>query len=276
MMKSKREEVARNRDEVIQIVFRNNYQQGTREVLFTISDVREAIAKVAKKRVGYKEDNVADVRYQYTSGRGRLPEAIDKLGPWMIVGKGKGKYAFAKLAESPIVEIQTDLYTICLPDATPEIVLEYAGGDEQGILAKLRYNRMLDIFLGITCYHLQNHLRTSIKDKGQREIDDLYVGLNSGGKQFVVPIEAKSANDHLSKTQILQGIEFAQVRYPKLVLRPVGIQEMKDGSIVLIEFTSGLHPDEIKILGMRRYKLVPMSDVPLDELQSRADSTGTP
>ena len=44
---------------------------------------------------------------------------------------------------------------------------------------------------------------------------------------------------------------------------------MKDGSLVLIEFTSGSHPDEIKIVEMRRYKLVPMSEVPLDELQSR-------
>jgi hypothetical protein len=192
----------------------------------------------------------------------------------MIVGKGKGRYAFAKLARSPIIKIQPDLYTYLLPDATPEIVLEYAGGDEQGILAKLRYNRMLDIFLGITCYHLQNHLRTSIKGKGQVEIDDLYVGLNSVGKQFVMPIEAKSANDHLSRTQIFQGIEFAQARYPKLVLRPVGIQEMKDGSLVLIEFTPESHPNKIKILGLRRYKLVPMSDVPLDELQSRVDSPG--
>ena len=158
---------------------------------------------------------------------------------------------------------------IALPDATPEIVLEYAGGDEQGILAKLRYNRMLDIFLGITCYHLQNHLRTSIKDKGQVEIDDLYVALNSAGKQFVIPIEAKSAKDHISKTQIMQGIDFARDRYPKLILRPVGIQEMKDGSLVLIEFTAGSHPDKIKIVEMRRYKLVPMSEVPLDELQTR-------
>lgn len=188
----------------------------------------------------------------------------------MIAGKGKGKYAFVKLAESPAVTIQADLYTIPLPDATPEIVLEYAGSDEQGILAKLRYNRLLDVFLGITCYPLQNHLRTSIKNKGQVEIDDLYVGLNSGGKQYVVPIEAKSAKDHLSKTQIQQGIDFARERYAKLILRPVGIQEMKDGSLVLIEFTSkGSHPDQIQILGMRRYKLVLMSEVPLDELQSR-------
>jgi len=263
------EELARNRDEVIEIAFRKNFRQRAREVPFTMDDIRQAIAQVAKKRAGYKENNVADVRYQYTSGRSPLPEAIDKLGPWMIVGRGKGKYAFAKLSESPIVKIQSDLYAISLPDATPEIVLEYAGGDEQGILAKLRYNRMLDIFLGITCYHLQNHLRTSVKGKGQVEIDDLYVGLNSGGKQFIVPIEAKSAKDHLSKTQIQQAIDFAGERYPKLILRPVGIQEMKDESLVLIEFTSGSHPDEITIVEMRRYKLLPMSEVPLDELQSR-------
>ena len=263
------EDKPRNRDEVIEIVFRKSYTRDAVEVPFTLDEVRQAILEVQKKRPGYKDKNAPDVRYQYTSGRRVLPEAIDKLGPWWIVGKGKGKYAFAKLAESATVKIQADLYTICLPDATPEIVLEYAGEDEQGILAKLRYNRMLDVFLGITCYHLQNHLRTYITGKGQVEIDDLYVGLNSSGKQFVVPIEAKSARDHLSKIQILQGIEFAHARHPKLVLRPVGIQEMKDESLVLIEFTSGFHPDEIKVLQLRRYKLVPMSEVPLDELQSR-------
>jgi len=268
-MKPTREELAHNRNEVITLVFQKNYRSGAREVPFTMDDVRRAIAQVAKKRPDYKENNVADVRYQYSSGRSALPEVIDKLGPWMIVGRGKAKYAFAKLAESPAVKIQSDLYTISLPDATPEIVLEYAGSDEQGILAKLRYNRMLDIFLGITCYHLQNHLRTSIKDKGQVEIDDLYVALNSAGKQFVIPIEAKSAKDHISKTQIMQGIDFARDRYPNLILRPVGIQEMKDSSLVLIEFTSGSHPDEIKIVEMRRHKLVPMSEVPLEELQSR-------
>ena len=268
-MKSTREELAHNRNEVIQIVFQKNYRAGAREVPFTMDDVRKAIAQVAKKRTAYKEKNVADVRYQFSSGRSSLPESIDKHGPWMIVGRGKAKYAFAKLAESPIIKIQADLYTISLPDATPEIVLEYAGGDEQGILAKLRYNRMLDIFLGITCYHLQNHLRTSIKNKGQVEIDDLYVGLNSEGKQFVMPIEAKSAKDHLSKTQIMQGIDFARDRYPKLVLKPIGVQEMKDGSLVLIEFMPGSHPDQIKAVEMRRYKLVPMAEVPLDELQSR-------
>lgn len=263
-------ELARGRDEVIEIVFQKNYRDGVKEVAFTLDEVRRAVMQVQKKRPDYKEYNVPDVRYQYASGRSPLPKTVDKLGPWMIVGKGKGKYAFVKLTQSPIVEIQTDLYSISVPDATPEIVLAYAGADEQGILAKLRYNRLLDVFLGITCYPLQNHLRTSIKNKGQVEIDDLYVGLNSGGKQYVVPIEAKSAKDHLSKTQIQQGIDFARERYPNLILRPVGIQELEDGSLILIEFTSTRsHPDEIKIVEMRRYKLAPMSEVPLDELQSR-------
>src|SRR5208337_1960508 len=121
--------------------------------------------------------------------------------------------------------------------ATPEIVLEYAGGDEQGLLAKVHYNRLLDVFLGVTCYHLQNHWRTSIKNKGQCEIDDLYVGLDTNGKQYVLPIEAKCSREHLSKTQIAQMIDFARERYQRLKIRPIGVQEMQDGDITLVEFS---------------------------------------
>jgi hypothetical protein len=51
-------------------------------------------------------------------------------------------------------------------------------------------------------------------------------------------------------------------------MRPVGVQEMKDGSVVLLEFSPAEHPDEIKIKEMRRYKLVPMTDVPLEKQQT--------
>jgi len=263
------EEQSRNRDEVMRRVFEKRYRPGMVEVAFSMDDIREAIAAVAKIRPGYRENNVPDVRYEFTSGRREMPESINKLGPWMIVGRGKAKYAFAKLATSPVIKIQDDLLAVLLPGATPEIVLEYAGSDEQGLLAKVHYNRLLDIFLQITCYHLQNHWRTSIKGKGQCEIDDLYVGLNINGKQFVIPVEAKCANENLSKTQVVQIIDFARDRYPKLIVRPVGVQEMKDGSLVMIEFSPAAHPDEIKIKEMRRYKLVPMADVPLDKQQSQ-------
>lgn len=159
--------------------------------------------------------------------------------------------------------IPNDLLANLVPDATPAIILEYTGDDEQGILARIRYNRLLDVFLQITCYHLQNQFKTVIKNKGSCEIDDLYVGLNTNGVQFVIPVEAKSANDRLNKTQIVQMIDFAKARYPTLTLRPVGVQEMKDGSLAFVEFQPANHPDDIKIKEVRRYKLVPISEVPM-------------
>lgn len=266
--KGKKSKKERNRDEVLQLVFQKHYTPDLKEIPFTMDDIRDAIAEVSARNPDYKEDNVADVRYQYTSGRRPLPLSIERLGPWMIAGRGKAKYAFLKVPGGTEVKIQQDLHSVLLPDATPEIVLAYAGDDEQGILAKMHYNRLLDIFLQLTCYHLQNHWRTSLKSKGQCEIDDLYVGLNVGGKQFVIPVEAKSAGDRLSKTQIVQMIDFAKERYPKLILRPVGVQEMRDGSLVFAEFTPNDHPDEIKVKEIRRYRLVPMAEVPLDKQQS--------
>src|SRR5438093_10829807 len=124
-MKSKasegQEQRFRNRDEVIRRVFEKKYSPGAMEVSFTMDEIRDAIFEVARTKPGYKENNVADLRYQYTSGRHPLPEAINRFGPWMIRGRGKARYAFVKLATAPEVQIQADLVTILLPDATPEI-----------------------------------------------------------------------------------------------------------------------------------------------------------
>lgn len=255
-----------NRDKVILRVFRLNHVKGATEVPFTMEEIRQCIGEV-----GYVERNVADLRYQYASGRAPLPKAINDLGPWMIQGRGKGKYAFIKLLGSPRVDLPDDLMIIPVPDSTPEIVLAYAGSDEQGLLAKVLYNRLVDCFLGLTCYHIQNHWRTTIPGEGQCEIDDLYVGLDKRGRQYVIPIEAKGHKDALSKTQIAQAISFARKRYPLLILRPLGIHERRDGSIYMVEFEPGEHPDEISIVEMRRYKLVSMDQIPLRRLQAQSD-----
>ena len=74
----------------------------------------------------------------------------------------------------------------------------------------------------------------------------------------------------MSKTQIVQIVDFARERYPKLIIRPVGVQEMRDGSLLLIEFTPAAHPDEVRIKEQRRYKLVPFAEVPLAQQQAEA------
>lgn len=266
-MSKAEEEKSKNRKKVLQLVFQRRYTPGATEVPFTLQDIRDAVQQVMAANPAYREDNIPDIKYQFASGRSALPKAVDRLGPWMIVGKGKSKYAFVKLQEPPGIRVSEDLLTILLPDATPQIVLEYGGQDEQGILAKVHYNRLLDTFLELTCYHIQNHWRTSVRARGQSEIDDLYVAVNTRGRQFVIPIEAKTHGEHLSKTQVFQNIELVRHKYPRLSLRPVGIQEMSDQSLVLIEFEPAEHPNGVKIRQMRRYKLVPMSEIPLDRQQ---------
>jgi hypothetical protein len=79
-----------------------------------------------------------------------------------------------------------------VPDGTPGIVAKYALSDEQALLALVRYNRLIDIFLGIVCYSLQNHLRTAVPTIGQVETDELYVGLSKKGGPLRNPGPGKS------------------------------------------------------------------------------------
>ena len=67
--------------------------------------------------------------------------------------------------------------------------------DEQALLAKVRYNRLIDVFLGVAAYSLQNHLRTTVSDVGQLEIDEIYVGVDRQGRQYVMPVQAKGGSD---------------------------------------------------------------------------------
>ena len=82
-----------------------------------------------------------------------------------------------------------------IPDATPGIIAKYAFSDEQALLTRIRANRLIDIFLGIACYSLQNHLRTTVVGMGQVETDEIYVGVDKGGSHYVVPVQAKGGGD---------------------------------------------------------------------------------
>src|SRR5437899_12562553 len=95
----------RNRALVIQRVFERCHRPGDTEVPFTVDDIRDAVAEVAKANPEYKEGNIFDVRYEFASGRQPLPAAIEKSGPWMIAGRGKAKYAFVKLSVGTEIKI---------------------------------------------------------------------------------------------------------------------------------------------------------------------------
>jgi len=206
---------------------------------------------------GRPVSNLGDVIYAFRVRR-ELPASILKtqIGglEWTIELAGKSNYRF-KLAKISRIFPRLDLVTIPIPDSTPEIIAKYAMSDEQALLAKVRYSRLIDIFLGIAAYSLQNHLRTSVKGMGQIEIDEVYVGIDKLGRHYIVPVQAKGGKDKLTPLQSKQDIAYCREKFPKLHCRAVSAQFMSDDRIALFELRQ--QRDEIKVVEERHYRLVP-------------------
>lgn len=239
-------------DKIIELTFTrvHNANPDATELAFTLLDVKQASADLE-----LPQGNYPDIKYTF-SGRRSLPDTILAHGHWAIVGAGKGKYKFVRLQRPPYVTIPGDLNVIKILDSTPQIVLKYQGSDEQSTLARIRYNRLVDTFTGLTTYHMQSHLRATAKGFGQVEIDDLYIGIDVEGKGFVIPLEAKSEGDReqLGVVQITQMIRYVQRTFPELKVRPLAVK-MSKGSFIFIEFNVTDDPDLLASDRYRRYEL---------------------
>jgi hypothetical protein len=145
------------------------------------------------------------------------------------------------------------------------MIAKYAFSDEQALLAKLRYNRLIDIFTGVTCYSLQNHLRTTVKDIGQIETDELFVGVDKQGRHYVFPVQAKGGNDTLSIVQIEQDFSLCKAKFGGMICRPIAAQFRENDLIVLIEF--GRDGENVKRGTEKQYRLVTPTEVGNDDLR---------
>jgi hypothetical protein len=153
-----------------------------------------------------------------------------------------------------------------IPEATPGIIAKYALSDEQALLAKLRYNRLIDIFTGVTCYSLQSHLRTFVPGMGQVETDEIYIGIDRRGAHYVFPVQAKGGtNDQIGIVQIEQDLALCKAKFPALICRPIAAQFMADDLIALFLFEEtdkGLTLDYEK-----HYRLVPPDKMTAKDLE---------
>jgi hypothetical protein len=255
---------------LIEKVFFDNWTKGAAVVQFE----RPEIEKAANNLCIQLPKNIGDAIYSFRYRR-PLPQSIvdtaSKGRHWIIEGAGRSRYRFKLVKESRIVP-RSDLLAVKIPDATPEIIAKYALSDEQALLAKVRYNRLVDIFLGVTAYSLQNHLRTTVKDLGQIEIDELYVGLSRSGTHFIIPIQAKGGKDQLSYVQASQDIACCTEKYPDLVCRSVSAQFMADDVIAMFEVTA--EGDALKIADERHFKLVPADAISAKELAAYKRKSG--
>jgi hypothetical protein len=156
-------------------------------------------------------------------------------------------------------------------DATPEIVAKYALSDEQALLAKVRYNRLIDVFSGVTCYSLQNHLRTTVPEMGQVETDELYIGVDKRGVQYVFPVQAKGGRDKLNVVQIEQDFGMCEAKFPALVCRPIAVQFMPAEVIAMFELRQS--DTGVGITAEQHYKLVRRDEITEEELRQYGRDT---
>ncbi len=245
-------------------IFFSGYKEGIQKVEFARADIEKAAQELDIKL----PKNLGDIIYSFRY-RAILPLSIRDKAPegkeWIIRPSGRSLYHFVATNMLHIIPNEMMSETK-VPDATPGIVSMYALGDEQALLSKLRYNRLIDIFTGITCYSLQNHLRTTIVGMGQVETDEIYVGIDRRGAQYVIPLQAKGGNDKIGIVQIEQDMALCAEKFPLLICRPIAAQFIGEGRIALFEFEES--DEGLKLHREHHYKLVPSDNMTEEDLRS--------
>ena len=224
---------------------------------------RGEIVESARRCNVERPKNLGDVVYAFRYRRPLPAPILDSAPPgraWIILGAGDGRYRF-RLSRLARIAPTEGLLVRKIPDATPEIVAQYALNDEQALLARIRYNRLVDLFLGIAACSIQSHLRTKIPGYGQIETDELYVGVDTRGAQYVVPVQAKGGGDSPGTIQTIQDTIFCRTheRYRNCAPRPVSAQFMPGNVIALFELDCD--GDDVSIVCERQYRLVEAGEI---------------
>lgn len=243
-------------DKVIEKVFLDNFTAGALRVSFGREELAKACVNLGFDRI----KNLGDIPYSYRF-RKELPSSVKKTAApgneWIIAGGGIALYEFRQASPGKI-ETSADQPQIKILDATPEMVRHYTPGtDEQALLARVRYNRLVDLFTGLTCYSIQSHLRTAVKSIGQIEVDEIYLGVNKDGERFALPCQAKSPGDKFGVTQVMQDMALCEAIYPGTICKPIGLQFLAQDDVAIIELAITEEDEVIRlnVVDERRYEL---------------------
>lgn len=249
--------------QLIEEIFFKHYQEGATEVAFERSEIAEAAAKLNMDL----PKNLGDIPYSFRY-RIDLPESITAKATagheWVIRSVGRSLYKFELATRTSIVP-SAMLVETKIPDATPGVISKYALNDEQALLAKLRYNRLIDIFTGLTCYSLQNHLRTTVPGVGQVEIDEIYIGLDKRGVHYVITVQAKGKTEKVGIVQIEQDLAVCAAKFSGLICKPIAAQFMDNDRIALFELEQTA--TGIAVSAERHYRLVRPEELSPDDLR---------
>ena len=201
--------------------------------------------------------------------RVELPSSITRRAAagheWIIRPAGRALYRFVLTPKGAAnIKPSTVLAETKVLDSTPGVIAKYALSDEQALLAKLRYNRLIDTFTGLTCYSLQNHLRTTAPGMGQVETDEIYIGQDRRGVHFVLPVQGKGGRDKIGVVQIEQDFAVCTAKFPALVCKPIAAQFMAANVMALFAFER--IDGSVKVVDEKHYRMVRPEELSTQEL----------
>jgi hypothetical protein len=99
-------------------------------------------------------------------------------------------------------------------------------------------------------------------------VDEIYVGVDRNGRQFIIPVQAKGGNDRHAVVQTQQDITYCLEKFPNLICRAVSAQFMSEDRIAMFELV--LQENEIRVAEEKHYRLVPSSEISIEDLHSYA------
>jgi hypothetical protein len=249
--------------QIIEKIFLSRYRPKLRSFDFERGEIAAAAGDLGLATPKNLGDLVYSFRY-----RAEFPESIRERTPpgedWIILPIGPARYRFTLTNQASILP-SLNMAKTKIPDATPGVVTKYKLSDEQALLARLRYNRLIDVFLRLACYSLQNHMRTQIPDIGQIETDEIYVGIERRGAHYIIPVQAKAGKDRVSIVQVVQDFAFCKHRFPSLVCVPVAAQFLSDNEIALFSFEETASVPAV--VNERHYQLVRPAQVTETDLK---------
>lgn len=192
--------------------------------------------------------NVPDIIYTFRA-RADLPAEILATGHYAIVGRGKGRYAFVKLPRPNRILLPTKMTKVVMDTAIPKWARPYMTNDEQGMLTSIAVNQLVAKYLNLkVAFRLQSHLRVGVRNYGQVEVDELYVGETHKGKHVGIAVEAKdsSALDCLNVSQLFGTAQALRAHFGGMEHHLIGAKPNGANHICMGAFNIPPSADQLK------------------------------
>ena len=222
-------------DALVEQLFHQGYREGVQRIPFYTKD----LGALSQPLGGASIEEIESILEGFENKSNRLPASIRRTQPagakWFVCKITEETFEFRLL---PIIDTtpRSGLGTTDILDATPNIVTDNIVSTRHLLSVTIRYNRLVDSFLGIDTHLFKSYSGTSTEDTSDPKIDDLYLGTDEAGKDYAVPVLVETANQKIHRQQIDSSFALCRKILPNLACVAVVARFFGNSNIALLKF----------------------------------------